>query len=257
MSPLEFVTSLAREAGRFQLSRLHSALTIERKVQDTNLITEVDRHIDDLIVGALRQQFGAQAIVSEEGNVISSGTDDVWYVDPLDGTTNYAHAYPIFAVSIALSHHGQVALGVVYDANRDELFCAERGAGAFVNGERLRVSTTAALQRALVSTGFPYDRTTNPDNNFAQFARISRRAQGVRRGGSAAMDMAYVAAGRLDGHWERGLGPWDCAAASLLIEEAGGRITGLQGEAWSPLSQWTVATNGTIHGELLNAMRDA
>ena len=251
MSDLEFIQSLAREAGRIQLSRLNSALTIERKVQDTNLVTEVDRAIDDLLVSALRGNFPGHAIVSEEGDLKRTDADDVWYVDPLDGTTNYAHAYPIFAVSIARGYRGRIVLGVVYDASRDELFSAERGAGAFVNGVPLRVSQTALLGRALLSTGFPYDRATNPNNNFDQFARISRRAQGVRRGGAAALDIAYVAAGRLDGHWERGLGPWDCAAASLLVEEAGGRITTNDNEPWTPFSLWTLATNGKIHNELL------
>ena len=147
-----------------------------------------------------------------------------------------------------------MVLGVVYHASCDELFSAERGAGAFLNGKRLRVSTTAALNRALVSTGFPYDRVTNPDNNFRQFASVTRRAQSVRRGGSAALDLAYVAAGRLDGHWERGLGPWDAAAAALLVAEAGGRLSGLHHELWSPTSPWTIATNGLIHDELLAAL---
>jgi myo-inositol-1(or 4)-monophosphatase len=252
MSDLEFIQSLAREAGRIQFSRLNSALGIERKVQETNLVTEVDRAIDDLLVTALRGNFPGHAIVSEEGDWQRSTADDVWYVDPLDGTTNYAHAYPVFAVSIARSHLGKVVLGVVYDVSRDELFCVERGAGAFVNGVRLRVSQTAMVARALLSTGFPYDRATNPDNNLEQFARVSRSAQGVRRGGAAALDLAYVAAGRLDGHWERGLGPWDCAAGSLMVEEAGGHLSTDRGGAWSPLSVWTVATNSLIHKELLS-----
>jgi myo-inositol-1(or 4)-monophosphatase len=254
MTDLEFLQSLAREAGLIQMSKLNSALTIERKIQETNLITEVDRAIDDLLVTRLRARFPGHAFVSEEGDVRGSNADDVWYVDPLDGTTNYAHAYPVFAVSIARSHLGRIVLGVVYDASRGELFSAERGAGAFVDGVRLRVSETDTLAQALLSTGFPYDRATNPDNNFAQFARVTKQAQGVRRGGAAALDMAYVAAGRLDGHWERGLGPWDCAAASILIEEAGGRLSTNAGGPWSPLSPWTVATNGMIHDELLSLL---
>jgi myo-inositol-1(or 4)-monophosphatase len=251
MSDLEFVAALAREAGRIQRSRLNSVLTIERKVQATNLVTEVDKQIDLMVVDALRRQFATSAIVSEEGDLLGSDAADVWFVDPLDGTTNYAHGYPVFAVSIARSLHGQVVLGVVYDSTRDELFSAERGTGAFVGAQRIRASQTATLSDSLISTGFPYDRAANPDNNSGQFARICRRAQSVRRGGSAALDMAYVAAGRLDGHWERGLGPWDCAASSLLIEEAGGRLSGLRGTPWSPTSVWTVASNGLIHDELL------
>ena len=254
MSELELIQSLAREAGRIQLSRLNTALSIERKAQATNLVTEVDRAIDDLLVSALRGNFPGHAIVSEEGDLERTRADDVWYVDPLDGTTNYAHAYPVFAVSIARGYLGQIVLGVVYDPSRDELFSAERGAGAFVNGVPLRVSQTDMLGRALLSTGFPYDRATNQNNNFAQFARMSRRAQGVRRGGAAALDIAYVAAGRLDGHWERGLGPWDCAAASLLVEEAGGRVTTNDHEPWTPFSHWTLATNGKIHNELLSVI---
>ncbi len=256
MSDLDFIEALAREAGRIQLSKLKSALTIERKVHDTNLVTEVDRAIDQLMVSELARKFPGHAVVSEEGELISSDADDVWYVDPLDGTTNYAHAYPIFAVSIALRRRREIVLGVVYHPTQDELFSGERGAGAFLNGKRLHVSQTAALDHALVSTGFPYDRVTNPQqNNLAQFARVTRRAQGVRRGGSAALDLAYVAAGRLDGHWERGLQPWDVAAGSLLVEEAGGRLSNLQNEPWSWTGAWIVATNGLIHEELLEVIR--
>ena len=251
MTDLEFIEYLAREAGRIQLSRLRSALTIERKVQATNLVTEVDRLIDRMLVEALRAHFGSPAIVSEEGDLMHSEAEEVWYVDPVDGTTNYAHSYPVFAVSIARSLYGRVVLGVVYDANRNELFSAERGRGATVDVRPLKVSRTASVRDALISTGFPYDRTANPDNNSDQFARVCIKAQSVRRGGAAALDLAHVAAGQTDGHWERALGPWDSAAGSLLIEEAGGRLSGLHNSTWSPASNWTVATNGAIHDELL------
>ncbi len=266
MTDREFIESLAHEAGHIQLARLRSALTVERKGAETDLVTAVDRAIDQLIVSVLRQRFPAHAIVSEEGmpsplplsqsgrGVAEGRGEGVWYVDPLDGTTNYAHAYPVFAVSIGLWRGEEMALGVVYDASRDELFSGEHGAGAFLNGKRLRVSATAALGDALVSTGFPYDRATNPDNNFTQFANVTRQAQSVRRAGAAAIDLAHIAAGRLDGHWERGLGPWDCAAGSLLVIEAGGRLSALRNGPWSPTSTWTVATNGLIHDELLDAL---
>jgi myo-inositol-1(or 4)-monophosphatase len=216
----------------------------------------VDREIDMLIVGELRRQFGAAVIVSEEGDHRVAEFGDAWLVDPLDGTTNYAHGYPVFAVSIARRVNGEMTLGVVYDANRDEMFSAERGAGAYLNGRRLRVSATADLAHAIVSTGFPYDRATNPDNNADQFRRVSRKAQAVRRPGAAALDLAYVAAGRQDAFWERGLGPWDGAAAALLVEEAGGRITPMDETArWTPWTPWTVASNGPIHAELLRTLR--
>ncbi|MBI5877519.1 MAG: inositol monophosphatase [Chloroflexi bacterium] len=256
MPQLESVIALTREAGRIQCERLGGAWAVEHKVQAINLVTVVDREIDALIVGELRRLFGAPVVVSEEGDHRGAESGDVWIVDPLDGTTNYAHGYPVFAVSIAHRVEGETVLGVVYDPNRDELFCAERGAGAFLNGQRLRVSSTPDLLHALVSTGFPYDRATNPDNNAEQFRRVSRKAQAVRRVGAAALDMAYVAAGRQDGHWERGLGPWDGAAAALLITEAGGRVTPMDGAGrWTPWTLWTVATNGLIHDELARTLR--
>ncbi len=254
---IAFIQSLAREAGALHLARFRQVERIERKEHATDLVTEVDRAVDDLIVNALRRQFPSHRIISEEGGARAHDADDVWFADPLDGTTNYAHAYPVFAVAIGWQQRGQMVLGVVYDAIRDELFSAERGAGAFVNHVRLRVAEIATLNRALVSTGFHYDRLVNPENNFAEFARVTRRAQSVRRGGAAALDLAYVAAGRLDAHWERGLAPWDCAAASLLVTEAGGRITERDASAWSPFSRWTVATNGMIHDELLATLNEA
>jgi myo-inositol-1(or 4)-monophosphatase len=256
MSDLDSLMALAREAGRIQRERLGGAWTVEHKVQAINLVTAVDREIDALLVGELRSRFGAAVIVSEEGDHRGAESGDVWLVDPLDGTTNYAHGYPVFAVSIARRVNGEMTLGVVYDANRDEMFSAERGAGAYLNGRRLRVSATADLRHALISTGFPYDRAANPDNNSEQFRRVSRRAQAVRRPGAAALDLAYVAAGRQDAHWERGLGPWDGAAAALLIEEAGGVITPMDGAGrWTPWTLWTVASNGLIHAELLRTLR--
>lgn len=258
-SPLDCAIQLAREAGRIQRARLNTHLTIESKGgEDINLVTEVDHAIDAMLVAAIRRQFPSHAIVSEEGQIVlATANDDVWYVDPLDGTVNYAHGYPVFAVSIAYWRKGQPVAGVVYDANHDELFTAERGAGAFANGTRLRVSQTDTLSHALIATGFPYDRVTNPDNNYAQFARVVQRAQSVRRMGAAAIDLAQVAQGKLDGHWERALGVWDCAAAALMILEAGGRLSGLHGEVWKPGDTWLVATNGLIHDELVATLRGA
>jgi len=248
---IAFIQSLAREAGAIQRAHWRQVERIERKEHATDLVTEVDRAVDALIVSALRKQFPSHRIISEEGTARATEADDVWFADPLDGTTNYAHGYPVFAVAIGWQQRGQMVLGVVYDPMRDEMFSAERGAGAFVNDVRLHVSEIGTLNRALVSTGFHYDRVVNPEKNFAEFARVTRRAQSVRRGGAAALDLAYVAAGRLDAHWERGLAPWDCAAASLLIEEAGGRISERDASAWPPFSRWMVATNGMIHEELL------
>ncbi len=248
---LDFIISLAREAGAVQREHFRQVEHVERKAHATDLVTEVDRAIDDLIVQALRWEYPAHVVVSEEGSAREVDAEDIWFVDPLDGTTNYAHGYPTYAVSIAWQHRGQLALGVVYDAMREEIFSVERGAGAFANGQRLRVSSVATLKRALVSTGFHYDRAVNPDNNFREFARVTRRAQSVRRGGAAALDLAYVAAGRLDAHWERGLAPWDCAAGALLVAEAGGRLSGRGAAPWTPGSRWLVATNGAIHEELL------
>ncbi len=214
-----------------------------------DLVTDADLASEALIVAALRQHFPDHAIVAEESGGTAAGW--TWLVDPLDGTTNYSHGYPVFAVTMALLDDGQPALGVVYDPLRDETFTALRGQGAWLNGERLQVASTARLDQALLSTGFPYTRWTNPRNNVAEFSRMIMRCQGTIRSGSAALDLAYAAAGRTDGHWELGLQPWDSAAGALLVAEAGGVVTTWDGASYSPWDGFVIAANPALHPQIM------
>lgn len=250
---LEFVVQIARRAGALLLAGLEGDPVIELK-SPYEVVTAMDRASEALIVGELSRQFPDHAILSEEGGGVERNSDYRWVIDPLDGTNNYAHHYPCFCVSIALVYQAQSILGVVYDPLRDEVFTSQAGQGAWCNGRQMRVAPTASLASALVSTGFPYDYGTNPANNRVQFDRIQSSCQGVRRGGSAALDLAYVAAGRLDAHWELRLKPWDSAAATLMITEAGGTITDWRNGPWTPWSEDLVASNGRIHAELIALM---
>jgi myo-inositol-1(or 4)-monophosphatase len=246
---------IAREAGAMLREGYGSAKTIEHKGV-IDLVTEFDRRSEALIVSALRQAFPDHAIRAEEGSGNSSAGEYEWLVDPLDGTTNFAHGFPVFAVSLALTRRGQLALGVVYDPLRDELFAAEAGHGATLNGSLIKASTQTELSKSLLATGFPYDVRTNPHNNFAQFRQFQLRTQAVRRAGSAALDCAWVAAGRLDGYWEFRMNPWDVGAGALLVREAGGRVTTAGGDENFLGRDSIVASNGHIHAQMLRVLRE-
>lgn len=245
----------ARAAGEILTAGFRAAHRVAFKGQTTNLVTEMDERAEELIVGRLAATFPDDAILAEERGAARGRSGRRWIVDPLDGTTNYAHGLPIFAVSIALEVDGRIALGVAYDPSADELFVAERGRGATVNDARLAVSSTNSLEASLLSTGFPYNIRETRDNNLKEYSAFALRCRGVRRLGSAVLDLAWVAAGRLDGFWELSLGPWDVAAASLFVEEAGGRITNLTGGAVDVDAPAVVATNGRIHDEMLAVLR--
>ena len=253
---LDWTIELAYRAGAVLRAGLERKREIALKSR-AEVVTDVDKASEALIVAAIRAQFPDHRVVAEEGGGAEGSSAYTWLVDPLDGTNNYAHGFPFFAVSLGLLQNDKPLLGVVYDPLRDELFTAERGAGARCNGRRLSVSGVAGLDTALLTTGFPYSRFTESDNNLREFGRLLLRAQDVRRPGSAALDLAYVAAGRSEGHWELGLHPWDVAAGALLVTEAGGTITGWQGQAWSPWDARMVATNGgQLHAELLAALNE-
>jgi myo-inositol-1(or 4)-monophosphatase len=246
----------ARAAGDLLRSELSGERRIAFKGSPTNLVTEMDARAESLITGELLREFPGDAILAEESGTRPGTTGRRWIVDPLDGTTNYAHGLPLFAVSIALEVEGEIRVGVVYDPTRDELFVAERGRGAFVNDERLHVSITPTLDESLLATGFPYNARETADNNLAEFAAFSLRARGVRRLGSAVLYLAYIAAGRMDGYWELRLGAWDVAAGALLVTEAGGRVTNLAGGAVDLAAPSLVATNGRIHDAMLAVLRE-
>ncbi len=247
---------LARQAGEILRRGYEHKHQIDYK-GSIDLVTEVDRQSEDLLLSEIQRLFPGQQIVSEEVGVVPGSVVDQWFIDPLDGTVNYAHGIPIFSVSIAYAHAGEVKLGVVYDPMRDELFAAERGAGARLNGRRIQVSPTTELQRSLLVTGFPYNIRTTSQDNLANFGRFSKLTQGVRRLGSAAIDLCYVAAGRFDGYWEHSLSQWDIAAGGLIAAEAGATVTTMTGGAdilTPPCS--LIAAPPPIHASILKIINE-
>lgn len=246
---LDIAVSAARAAGALQRERLWLEHDIAFK-GESNLVTEVDNACEEMIVGAIRDRYPEHDILAEENEYIPLNSSHKWIIDPLDGTTNYAHGFPWFAVSIALEIKGEVQAGVVYHPMMDELFTATKGKGALLNGSPIHVSRRAPLKNCLLATGFPYDRTWENENNFANFGKMQMAARAVRRAGAAALDLAYVAAGRLDGYWECKLKPWDVAAGKLLVEEAGGRVTNHKGEPYSIYDHRILVSNGLIHEEM-------
>jgi myo-inositol-1(or 4)-monophosphatase len=239
----------ARAAGRLLREHFGRPQQIEHK-GEIDLVTALDRRAEALVVDRLRAAFPAHGILAEEGSGGAANAVDRWLIDPLDGTTNYAHGYPFFAVSIAYEHAGRVVVGVVYDPLQDELFVAEAGRGAWLNDRPLRVSTSTGLVASLLITGFPYDRALFPAA-LRLWEAFMARAQAVRRAGAAALDLAYVAAGRAEGFWERPLQPWDMAAGALLVREAGGRVSAFDGGPLDVNSGQIVASNGAIHDDML------
>jgi len=254
---LEVAVDAARRAGALLLDRFGSLRQIRYKGSPSNLVTEMDREAEALIVDCIRSRFPDHAILAEEGGAQPGAASHRWIVDPLDGTTNYAHGMPIFAVSIALEVEGSVEVGVVFDPSRDECFTAIRGGGALLNGHPLRVSETPTLDLSLLSTGYPYEIRKTRENNLAEHAAFMVRCRSVREMGSAAINLALVAAGRLDAFWELTLGPWDVAAGCLMVEEAGGRVTNPAGGPLDLDAPSVVASNGRIHGEMLDTLRAA
>jgi myo-inositol-1(or 4)-monophosphatase len=251
----DFAVELAKEAGQVLMDYFERRLAVKSKSSEIDLVTEADIASEKLIVEAIRERYPEHSILSEEGSGQEQTGEFLWLVDPLDGTVNYAHGYPVFSVTIALQHEGETVLGVTYDPMQDELFWAEKHQGAYCNGRSLSVSGTDSLRRSLLATGFAYARASIEDNNLAEFGRIMPQVQGVRRAGSAALDMAYVAAGRLDGYWEFHLSPWDWAVGDVLVREAGGRISDVSGQPWRLRSGNIVASNGLLHEELLAALK--
>ena len=252
---LEELEPIAREAGALLMSYFDRQIKIEYK-GDADLVTAADRAAEKLIVERLQARWPEHGIVGEEGTRSETGADYRWFVDPLDGTTNFAHGYPVFCVSIALARKDdQLEAGVLYDPTRNELFAAERGHGATLNGKPLLVSKTARLAESILGTGFPsHKRHQNPNIHFYQ--QLTLRSHGVRRAGSAALDLANVAAGRYDGFWEFNLNSWDTAAGVLIVQESGGVVTRFDGSPFRLDSREVLATNGLIHEEVLTNFRE-
>jgi myo-inositol-1(or 4)-monophosphatase len=245
---LETAVEIAREAGALLANYFERPVAFETK-GEFDLVTEADRASEKLVVERLRQYFPSHSIQAEEGGGQESGSDYRWYVDPLDGTTNFAHGYPAWSVTMALEKAGELVTGVVFDPTRNELFACEKGSGAFLNGKRIQVSRVAKLADSLSCTGFPnHNRQSSPNIHF--YYQLAMETHGVRRGGSAAIDLAYTACGRLDAFWEIGLRPWDLAAGKLLVTEAGGICTEMRGGVHSMESADILADNGLLHEEL-------
>ena len=254
---LNVAIEAAKEAGKFLKHNLGKVKEITVKNgQEKNLVTEIDKKSEELVVSIIRKHFPGHDILAEEsGSEHGKQSEYRWIIDPLDGTTNFTHGLPIYCVSIGLERKGEVIAGVIYDPNLDELFSAEKGRGAFLNGRRLRVSQTPSLNQSLLVSGFPYNVSENPDNCLEHFVNFVIECQGVRRMGSAAIDLAYVAAGRYDGFWEVHLNAWDMAAGVILIREAGGKITGFDGDEINICGKKVVASNGIIHDDMIGLLK--
>jgi len=250
----ECAIEIAREAGIFLKDKLNSVHTIDYK-GEINLVTEVDKISEEMITSKINALFPDHDILAEEFTDIDRGSDFRWIIDPLDGTTNYAHGYPYFCVSIALERLNTMTVGIVYDPMLDEMFVAEKGKGAFLNDREIHVSNTRGIIKSLLATGFPYDIREDSHNNLNYFNEMILEAQAIRRAGSAALDLAYVAAGRFDGFWELKLNPWDIAAGWLLVEEAGGIITDMGGNDYHLESSSILASNGRIHTEMMDVLK--
>lgn len=253
---LNFATQIARDAGHVLVQKLGSAKITTKG--DINLVTEADIAAENLIIERIRSHYPQHGILAEESGeavmLVGKRSEWKWIIDPLDGTTNYAHGYPCFCVSIALERAGELEIGVVFDPMRDEMFAAERGRGATLNDRKIRVSSVDQLSQSMLCTGFPYNVRERPD--FARdFTNFTMNAQAVRRDGSAALDLAYVACGRFDGFWEDGLSPWDIAAGALLIFEARGRITNFNDQPVDIYNEQVLATNGLIHDAMMDLLR--
>jgi len=251
---LKLAAELARAAGAVQMEHIHEIHRIEFK-DKKNLVTEVDKECERLIVDGIRAQFPDHDVLGEEGEGERKESDFCWIIDPLDGTTNYAHQFPFFDVSIGLSNKGDIICGVIYDPNRDELFAAEKDKGATLGGKPIHVSKTTHLQDSLMATGFAYvDHSSPRVDNVSEFEAFVKASRAVRRPGAAAIDLAYVACGRLDGFWEPNLKPWDMAAGALIIAEAGGRLSTYDGGSFDLYGTEIVASNGLIHDEIVKVL---
>jgi myo-inositol-1(or 4)-monophosphatase len=240
------------KAGKIIFSNFGKEQTITKK-GDFNLVTEIDKASEKMVVELILKRFPGHSILAEESPAIT-GSGCRWIIDPIDGTTNFAHGFPVVSVSIGFERDGRLEMGGVFDPFREELFFAERGRGAMLNGKPIRVSKTKTISDSLLATGFPYDRNKKPDDYLGMLRVFLTRIQGIRRGGSAAIDLCYVACGRFDGYYEMKLSPWDKAGGMMIVEEAGGRLTDFSGTSLTLAGLQNLATNGLIHAEMLAAL---
>ncbi|NLY11095.1 MAG: inositol monophosphatase [Firmicutes bacterium] len=251
---LEVAKDIAYGAGRILREKINDRFSIEHK-GDIDLVTDADQASEELIVKAIENYFPNHAILAEEeGKLGKSESDFLWVIDPLDGTTNFAHRFPYFAVSIAILEKGERVIGVVYNPMSDEMYAAERGCGAWLNDERISVSKIDNLKQSLLATGFSYNIATQANDNVDNYRAFVKATQGVLRLGSASLDLCQVACGRLDGFWEFSLKSWDIAAASLILEEAGGKVTDLKGGVFDPFKGEIIGSNRLLHDQMIKNM---
>ena len=239
----------ALQAGKILKDNIGKNFSVSYKA-DKNLVTDIDKLAENAILGIIKKRFPSHSILTEEKGEESRSSSFKWIIDPLDGTTNYAHGFRIFCVSIGIEKDGEIISGVVYDPANEEIFTANKNGGAYLNNIRISVSSVSSMADSLLSTGFPYDIKKNPNNNFDNFKNFAFRAQAIRRAGSAALDLCFVACGRFDGFWESGLNPWDVAAGSLMVSEAGGLVSDFSGKDFSVYKKETLASNGKIHQDM-------
>ncbi len=253
---LQLAIDAALEAGRFLSMNIGKIKHIEHKQgEERNLVTEIDKKSEQLIIEKIKKRFPQHDFLGEESGGHKAVSDYKWIIDPLDGTTNYTHGLRIFCTSIGLEFKGEMILGVIYDPSSDELFTAEKNKGAYLNNRKIQVSRTERLMESLIVTGFPYDIKVNPHNAVQHFSNVLMETQAVRRLGSAALDLSYVACGRFDGFWEVTLNPWDMAAGVLILQEAGGKFTNFKGFPSDIYTPNVLATNGIIHNQLVEVLR--
>ncbi|MBZ0200373.1 MAG: inositol monophosphatase [Ignavibacteriaceae bacterium] len=251
---IEDVKNIALEAGELIRSYFGKKFEVEYKKNESNLVTEVDKASENLIKEFINKKFPSHNILAEEGGRINNNGEYTWVVDPIDGTTNFAHGLPIFSVSIGIQKNDETVLGVVYDVMMDVMYSAEKGSGAFANEKQMFVSNNSNLKHALLVTGFPYDISDNPDNALEKFAALTKASRGMRRLGSAAIDFCYVSKGVFDGFWEVSLHPWDICGGKLIAEEAGGLVTNFKGEQINIYSKQILCTNGKIHNKMIEIL---
>lgn len=252
---LQFTESIARQAGDILRQGYGNVRQIRQKGA-IDLVTEFDKRSEELILSAMQREFPGHAILAEESGRNTISSEYQWVIDPLDGTTNFAHGIPIFCVTMALFLNNSPILGVTYDPLRDEMFSAEAGRGATLNGRPIHVSSETHLERAVISTGFPYDLRTNPRNNLTQFVQFQLRTTAVRHLASAALDCAWTAMGRLDGYWEFGVEPWDVGAGVLIVREAGGRVSTIEEEENFLVQSSILASNGSLHEQMSRVLKE-
>lgn len=252
---LNDIINISTEAGELIRSKYETNFTLEFKTNESDLVTDVDKASEKIIVDFVKKKYPTHGIITEEGGTTVSKSEYNWVIDPLDGTVNFAHGFPMFAVSVGIQKNGKTIAGVVYDIMQKVIYSAEIGNGAYENEKKIKVNENANLRHALLVTGFPYDVRENPENALGKFAALTKASRGIRRLGSAAIDFCYVAKGVFDGFWEIHLKPWDMCAGKLIVEEAGGLVTDFNGENITIFSKKVLASNGTLHNSLIEILK--